>query len=322
MKRKLLLGIIACATFCGAVNLWIWKSVTPSVPGIPWEAALLCAAVDLLVVFCFIKRDSLLVLPKTLFQNKWIMWNLACNDFRSRFAGSYFGVFWAFVQPAITMLLYWFVFQVGIRAGAVSDYPFILYLMCGLIPWFYFQEAWSGGSYSLIEYNYLVKKVVFRIDILPAIKLISSIFVHLFFVVLVTVVCSLYGYYPSVYALQLLYYVLCNCVLLVGLSYMTSACAIFFRDITQIVNIALSIGVWVTPIMWNAAVSMPPVMQTLLKINPVYYIVDGFRDALLAKVWFWEKPIWTVWFWIFAILVYYFGTSVFYKLKPHFADML
>ena len=322
MRKKLLYGIVICAAFCGAINLWICKAVLSADPGAIWKTALLCAAVDILVLFCFLKRECFLALPKSLSQNLGIMWSLACNDFRSRFAGSYFGVFWAFVQPTVTVLLYWFVFQVGIRSRDVSDYPFILYLMCGLIPWFYYQEALNGGTNSLLEYSYLVKKVVFQIDILPAIKITSSIFVHLFFVAFVTLACCLYGYYPSVYALQIPYYVVCTCLLLIGLSYLTSACALFFRDITQIVGIALSVGVWVTPIMWNPAVSMPPVAQTLLKINPVYYIVDGFRDALLAKVWFWDKPVWTVWFWVFTIAAYYLGTSVFYKLKPHFADML
>ena len=77
----------------------------------------------------------------------------------------------------IVFLLYWFVFAVGLRSGrSVSEYPFILYLMCGLIPWFYFQEAWNGGTNSMLEYSYLVKKVVFQIDILPAMKIISAIF--------------------------------------------------------------------------------------------------------------------------------------------------
>lgn len=318
--RKIYYGIIPCV--CAALNLWICKKISASAPEMLWKAVMMCAAMDVLVLFCFIKRERLLELPKSLFRNKGILWSLACNDFRSRFAGSYLGIVWAFVQPTVTVLLYWFVFQVGIRSRDVSDYPFILYLMCGLIPWFYFQEALNGGTNSLLEYSYLVKKVVFQIDILPAIKITSSIFVHLFFVAFVTLICCLYGYYPSAYALQIVYYIVCSCSLLIGLCYVTSACALFFRDITQIVAVALSVGTWVTPIMWNPVASMPLVAQTLLKINPVYYIVDGFRDALLAKVWFWDKPVWTAWFWIFTIAAYYLGTSVFYKLKPHFADML
>ena len=111
-----------------------------------------------------------------------LVWNLAKNDFKSRFAGSYFGVIWAFVNPIVTILLYWFVFEKALNAGAQItkagiNVPFVLWLIAGMIPWFYFSEAWSSGTNSLIEYSYLVKKVVFDIRCLPVIKIISSSFI-------------------------------------------------------------------------------------------------------------------------------------------------
>ena len=75
----------------------------------------------------------------TMIQNKQLIWNLAKNDFKTKYAGSFFGILWAFVQPIVTILLYWFVFQVGLRSGDVSDVPFVLWLMCGLIPRYFFQ---------------------------------------------------------------------------------------------------------------------------------------------------------------------------------------
>ena len=283
---------------------------------------LLCILVVLVVCFCFLKRRKILAIPKTVIQKRKIVWNLTCNDFRSRFAGSYFGVFWAFVQPMITVVLYWFVFQVGLRAGAISEYPFVLYLISGLIPWFYFSEALNGGTQSLLEYSYLVKKVVFQIEILPAGKVFASLFVHLFFIGFAIVFCCFFGYYPSLYLLQIPYYCGCLILFVIGVSYLTSASVVFFRDIAQIINIILTIGIWVTPIMWNPAITMDLFVQVLLKINPIYYIVEGYRDCLLMKVWFWEKPIWTLWFWFVTLATYYLGITVFNRLKPHFSDML
>jgi ABC-type polysaccharide/polyol phosphate export permease len=193
--------------------------------------------------------------------------------------------------------------------------------MSGLIPWFYFSEAFSGATNSLAEYSYLVKKVVFEVGILPALKVASSIFVHLFFVAFIIVMCAIYGYVPDAYLLQILYYIICMAFLVLGLSYITSACTAFFKDMTQIVNIALTIGVWLTPIMWNVQV-LSPKLQLIFRLNPMYYIVDGFRDSLLSKVWFWEKPVWTIYFWGFSILVYIFGIKLFNRLKVHFSDVL
>ncbi len=282
----------------------------------------LCILVDLLAVLCISRIRVLTITFLDIYRNRDLLWDLAKNDLQNRFAGSYFGVVWAFVQPVVTMLLYWFVFQVGIRAGRVSDYPFILFLMSGLIPWFYFSETLGGATNSLLEYSYLVKKMVFEIGVLPVIKIISAIFVHLFFVAFIIVMCLLYGYKPDVYLLQLLYYIPAMSFLVLGISYITSSVVVFFRDMSQIVNIALSIGVWLTPIMWNLDSSLSPILQVFFKLNPMYYIVDGFRDALLAKVWFWDKPIWTVYFWIFSFLVYFVGISLFNRLKVHFSDVL
>ncbi len=125
-------------------------------------------------------------LPKRLIASRKLIGNLAKNDFKKKFAGSYFGVIWAFIQPVITVLLYWFVFEFGLhqkvndlRTGI--EVPFVLWLMGGLVPWFYFQEALNGGTGVLDEYSYLVKKVVFQIDALPVVKLISALFTHAVF---------------------------------------------------------------------------------------------------------------------------------------------
>lgn len=110
---------------------------------------------------------KILALPAELYQNRKLVLSLAKNDFKTKYAGSYLGIVWAFIQPIVTILVYWFVFSVGLKAGTVSDYPFVLYLVSGIVPWFFFQDALNGGTNALIEYNYLVKKVVFKISILP-----------------------------------------------------------------------------------------------------------------------------------------------------------
>ena len=268
----------------------------------------------------FLRNIKMLVrVPLDIYRDRSMVWELIKNDFQARFAGSYLGIFWAFFQPVITIVLYWFVFQVGLRSGNVSDHPFILFLMCGLVPWFYFSEAWNGASTCLSEYNYLVKKVVFNVGILPVLKVASSLFVHLFFVAVVVIMSAAYGYGIDLYLLQLLYYIPCIAFLVLGLSYITAACTVFFKDMVQIVNIVLTIGIWLTPIMW---VPQSPVLQDIMKWNPMYYVVDGFRDALLSKVWFWEKPFWSIYFWCFAMLVYMVGVKMFNRLKIHFADVL
>lgn len=120
------------------------------------------AVLDIGLIVLFLLRKRLLVLPKELLQNRKLILKLSVNDFKTKYAGSYLGIVWAFVQPIVTILVYWFVFSVGLRSGNVDNYPFVLYLTTGIIPWFFFQDALNGGTNALLEYNYLVKRLYLR----------------------------------------------------------------------------------------------------------------------------------------------------------------
>nr|WP_302465616.1 ABC transporter permease [uncultured Blautia sp.] len=266
---------------------------------------------------------KILALPAELYQNRKLVLSLAKNDFKTKYAGSYLGIVWAFIQPIVTILVYWFVFSVGLKAGTVSDYPFVLYLVSGIIPWFFFQDALNGGTNALIEYNYLVKKVVFKISILPIVKIISALFVHVFFVAFALLLCACYGYTPSLYTLQIIYYSVCTFLFVLGLVYATSAIVIFFRDLAQIIGIFLQVGVWLTPIMWDIdMLSSHPWLIKLFKLNPMYYVVTGYRDSMLGHVGIWNHVSWTIYFWVVTILLFGLGSVIFKRLKPHFADVL
>ena len=247
--------------------------------------------------------------------------NLAQNDFKTKYVGSYLGIIWAFIQPLVTILVYWFVFQVGLRSGNVGNFPFILWLMAGLVPWFFFSDALSAGTTSLLEYQYLVKKIVFKISVLPAVKIISAMYVHIAFMALTVIIYAFYGYTPDWHTLQIIYYTFCTAVLSLALVYFTCSIVIFFRDTTQIVGIFLQIGMWMTPIMWQIAI-LPTQFLWIFKAMPMYYVVAGYRDSLIDKVWFWERPYETAWFWGFTLVLFALGTVVFKKLKVHFADVL
>ena len=266
---------------------------------------------------------KILALPAELYQNRKLVLSLAKNDFKTKYAGSYLGIVWAFIQPIVTILVYWFVFSVGLKAGTVSDYPFVLYLVSGIVPWFFLQDALNGGTNALIEYNYLVKKVVFKISILPIVKIISALFVHVFFVAFALILCACYGYTPSLYTLQIIYYSVCTFLFVLGLVYATSAIVIFFRDLTQIISIFLQVGVWLTPIMWDInMLSSHPWLIKLFKLNPMYYVVTGYRDSMLGHIGIWNHASWTIYFWVVTILLFGLGSVIFKRLKPHFADVL
>jgi teichoic acid transport system permease protein len=265
--------------------------------------------------------SNLLQLGKDVWSLKRLIIDLSRNDFKTRYAGSYFGMLWAFVQPVMTILVFWFVFEVGFRASHVQGVPFILWFSCGLIPWFFFADAWANASSSFVEYSYLVKKVVFKISTLPLIKVISSLYVHLFFVGFLLFLFLIYGYRPDWWLLQLGYYLACMIVLTLSLSFMTASIVPFFKDMTQIIGIVLQFGMWITPIMWPYSM-VPAGYRWLFSLNPMYYIVEGYRDTLINKILFIDKPEQALIFWAITLVLLLLGTLAFKRLKPHFADVL
>lgn len=201
----------------------------------------------------------------------------------------------------------------------------MLWLIAGLVPWFFFQDALIGGTNSLIEYSYLVKKVVFKISILPIVKQISALYVHIFFIGVMLVLYAAAGHFPDIYMIQVLYYSFAMFIYTLGVCYATSAIVIFFRDLSQIINIILQVQIWMTPIMWNIDTigpSLPGWALTILKLNPMYYIAMGYRDAMMNKMWFWQRFDQTVYFWLITVVFFGLGTFLFNRLKVHFADIL
>ena len=264
-------------------------------------------------------------LAKEIVKKRKVIWDLSKADFRKRFVGSYFGVVWMLIQPIVTVLIYWFIFgPSGFKSTPpIPNSSYIEWLVPGIAPWFFFSEALNTGTNCLQEYHYLVKKVVFKISVLPIVKMISALFVHAFFVVFSLVLCSLYGYTPSLATLQIFYYSLCTFMFTLGLVYATSAIVVFFRDLTQIISIFLQVGIWLTPIMWDVnMLANYPWLIKLFKLNPMYYIVTGYRDSMLGHVWFWNHWGWTVYFWIVTVVLFALGSWIFKRLKPHFADVL
>jgi len=315
---------------CGMVAALILMHNNPLAPDQHTEDLKKYCACALLVFACIIfglYYDRMFIIPRELFHSRKLIWKLSKNDFKKRYAGSYLGFVWALVQPVVTVVMYWLVFDKVFNTKAQMlasgvEVPYVLYLTAGLVPWFYFSEAITNGTSALLEYSYLVKKVVFNISILPIIKLIAATFIHLFFVAVLLVVAVCYGYFPTVYTLQVFYYSFCLFVLVLAMSYCTCAIAVFFRDLLQIINIGLQVGMWATPVLWDINMLSNDKVITLFKLNPLVYIVNGYRNAIYGDEWFFEHFYSSTYFWIFTVTLFCVGSLIFKRLKVHFADVL
>lgn len=249
------------------------------------------------------------------------VWQFALDDFKAKYAGSALGCLWAFLQPIITIVLYWFVFQLGFKSAPVENFPFILWLMIGLLPWLFISEAVSNATASMVEYSYLVKKVLFNINILPLAKVISILLVQFVLIVFAIVMYCFWGYFPDIYYLQIPIYLIYMVILTTGFAYLTATLYVFFKDTVQVVAIVLQVVFWMTPIVWSLE-SMPEGVQKILVYNPVYYVVEGYRNIFIYKEGMGHSFGMTMYYWVVTILILMGGLRLFGKCKKHFADVL
>lgn len=255
-------------------------------------------------------------------KNRKIFMKLLKNDFKSRYAGAYLGAVWGIIQPVITVLVYWFVFQVGLKSGGRPDgTPYIVWMMTGIIPWFFYSDALGAITNTFLEYSYMVKKINFRISLLPLVKAGSSLILHMVFLLFVMLILNFSGFYADWSYLQIVYYITAAVYCVLGLGLITSSLTVYMRDMAQLVSIVIQIGFWAIPIVWGPEV-LSGKLQYVFKLNPVYYIVEGYRKTLITHEWFWSEPLYTLYFWTAATGIMAAGIYTFQKLKPYFADEL
>ncbi|UCH97264.1 MAG: ABC transporter permease [Candidatus Aminicenantes bacterium] len=256
-----------------------------------------------------------------IFLKKSAIYELAKRDFQAQNRNTYLGIIWGYIQPLTYIVLLVLVFTIGLRTNPGGAVPFVVYLISGMIAWQFFSGTFNSLTQVVKSHSFLVKKGDFSLSILHVAKILSSLIPHLVLLLVTMIVCWLHGILPGFYTLQLIYYLAAMFFLLLGLGWITSSTSIFIQDVSNVVTIITQFGFWFTPIIWNIT-RIPQKYQWIIKLNPMCYIVNGYRDSLIYKVPFWEKPFDALYFWCFTILALLIGVVVFRRLKPHFGEVI
>jgi lipopolysaccharide transport system permease protein/teichoic acid transport system permease protein len=257
-----------------------------------------------------------------IYHKRRVIYELAKRDFQQEYQGSYLGFVWMFLQPLIFISVLYFVFTLGFRSGTENaEMPFVLYLIPGMISWLYFSDTFRSTAGVISSHAFLVKKVDFRLSILPIVKILSALVPHIFLVGVAIGIAWYMGFQPTLYTLQLFYYYFAMVVLLLGLGWLTSSTSVFVKDVTKVVAIFVQFGFWLTPIFWN--IKMIPVeYHWIIKINPANYIVTGYRDSIVTQTPLWLHQEEAAYFWGLTFIFFITGISVFRRLRPHFAEVV
>lgn len=254
--------------------------------------------------------------------SRHLVMRLARAQLRNRYSASLLGALWAVIQPAMVMVVFWFVFVHGLKiASPPGEAPFVALLLVGLAAWFFFSDVVTGGLNAVTSNSHLVRKVAFPLEILPLTPLMAALLVHVALLTVLTLGLIVAGEWAGWRMLYLPFFVGSLMVFSGGLAYWLAAFNVFSRDVAQSAELLLQIWFWMTPIVW-AYSAFSPEVASYLAWNPMAFIVEGYRYCMLRSVA--EPPDLAagIRFWAIAAALVVSGVYVYRKLQPEFADIL
>jgi len=256
-----------------------------------------------------------------IYLNRRLIYELTKRDFKTKYIKNLFGLSWAIMEPLAMILILYIVFTVIYSQPKDSEYPLVVFMLCGLVAYDYFNKTINQATRSIQSFSFLIRQVNFRIAVLPLIMILSELIIHFIVLLIVIAILLINHVAPSFYWLQIFYFIFAASVLLLGISWFTASVLLFFPDIYMIISIVMRVLFFMTPIFWNAA-KVSPKYLLILKINPIFYLAEGYRMCFLYHKPFWSDLTGTLIFWGITLFFFLLGVFVFKRLRPQFADVI
>ena len=271
-------------------------------------------------------KNSILILldfTRKLLKSRQMLWAMAMRDLRAKYIGSVFGFAWAVLNPLSQVIVYGAVFGLIFKSTPDPVYgtdSFFLFILAGLLPWQFFSQGVLSSMASITSNSNLVKKAVgFPSELLPIVAIISNFISHLIGMGLFMVVYVAFEKQLPLYAPVILIYLFMVSVFSVGLGWMLSSISVYIRDLRQVVDMVMLAWFFFTPIFFPPS-RIPASLDFVLKLNPMYAVVEGYRMALLAgKLPDLQGLLYLT---LVSFLCFGIGGVFFRKLKPGFAEVL
>lgn len=262
-------------------------------------------------------------LAKVSWEQRKITWQLARVELEKKYSGSALGIVWAAVRPLTYVCVYWFAIEIGLRGGGRTEggVPFLYWLVPGIFAWFFISEVMASAGNSVRNNSHLVTKMMFPVITIPQYSVLALFLVHCGLLVFVMGLFIFSGYFPTLYWLQLPYYAMCSFVFMVVLATFLSALTAISRDVTHIMKAVTQSLFWFSPVLWPVS-NIKGILATIIKMNPIGYITEGYRATFVYHTWFFEYKYWTMYFWIVMVIFGFLTVYIWRKLAPDFADVL
>ena len=252
-----------------------------------------------------------------------LIWQMTKREVVGRYRGSALGILWSFFNPVFMLTIYTFVFSIVFKAkwdiGSDSKTEFAMILFAGLIVFNMFSETVSRSpSLILSNVNY-VKKVVFPLEILPIVSILSSCFHMLVSIGVLMLFRLITGSGFSITTLLLPIVIAPLLLFSLGVAWALAAIGVYLRDLSQLIGMAMTALMFVSPIFFPVT-ALPEKYRIFVYLNPLSFIIEQGREVLIFS----HLPdIGGLAIYLcFSILVALIGFAFFQKMRKGFADVL
>jgi teichoic acid transport system permease protein len=275
---------------------------------------------------------SAITVLKEQFKHFNLIRRISLYELRNNNSANYLGLAWEILSPLIQIAIYWLVFGYLINGGdkKVIDNPsggepiqFLPWLITGLILWMFFQPAATQGAKSIYTRLRLLSKMNFPMSVIPNITIFSKFYPHIILIVIALIIAQITGYTLSIYILQLPYFVFAAFAFTYAFALLMTTLTTLIRDIQLLLQAVLRMVLYLTPILWTSQ-NLPGFLDTLMKLNPLYYLVEGYRAGLLGQHGWYLINSWqySIYFWVVTIILFTIGSILHVRFRRHFIDFL
>ncbi|OAE41226.1 sugar ABC transporter permease [Brucella intermedia] len=259
-----------------------------------------------------------------MFFGQWgLILSLSQREVIGRYRGSIFGLLWSFINPLLMLVVYTFVFSVVFKArwvgGSESKTEFALALFTGLMVFNLFAECVIRAPGLILSNVNYVKKVIFPLEVLPVVSLISALFHYCISLIVWVIFYFVFFGTPDLGVFLLPVALFPFCLLILGVTWFLSSLGVYLRDISQIIGVLTTVLMFLSPIFYPIE-ALPEVYRPLMELSPLTTMVVQVRDLML-----WGKGMnWSVWTTqlIVSSMVAWLGFAWFQKTRKGFADVI
>jgi lipopolysaccharide transport system permease protein len=260
---------------------------------------------------------------RTIAQNHRLIRSMARRDILARYRGSFGDFFWTILNPLLLMATYFFVFGIVLqnRYGAdQSRTGFALYFIAGMLPWLAFSEPVGRAASVILEHRNFVKKLVFPLDTLPVNHVLAGLVTELFGAGVFIAALLIIRHTVPAAVLWLPVLLVPQLLFTLGLCWFLAALGVYMRDLGQIMALVLTIWFFITPICYQESTNLSPAVLAVMRQNPLYTLVRGYRAVFLEGHAPELLPL--VKLWVIALALFFLGHVWFYRLRKSFADVI